>query len=198
MADFKALAERIANPFGAPDILADAASMNFRQHWNELTRESSDATLAVDLTVPFSSPATRRWDAASGQGNIMISHRCSPIVRFPTVLPIAPRKAASSNLPEQWRKLGRALVLTNAIAPGMFPTGLTAPVFDSPDLASRFAAMTAIGAMAKCPTSTAPRFLASRAAAYVTGRVLPVNGGYLASEVTMKALVYTVARHGHP
>jgi NAD(P)-dependent dehydrogenase (short-subunit alcohol dehydrogenase family) len=183
VADFDALAERVANPFGAPDILVNAAGVNFRQHWNELTRESWDATLAVNLTVPFFlARALIDGMRQSGQGNIINIASLQSYRAFPDSAAYGASKGGIVQLTramaEAWSRFG---VVTNAIAPGMFPTGLTAPVFDSPDLASRFAAMTAIGRNGEMSDlDGATIFLASRAAAYVTGQVLAVDGGYLA------------------
>ena len=79
---------------------------------------------------------------------------------------------------EAWSRYG---IVTNAIAPGLFPTDLTAPVFADPELAARFAAMTAIGRNGKLPDLDGTTiFLASRASAYVTGQVIAVDGGVLA------------------
>src|SRR5436190_1753529 len=71
---------------------------------------------------------------------------------------------------EAWSRYG---IVSNAIAPGMFPTDLTAPVFGNPELAARFAALTAIGRNGELPDLDGTAiFLAARASAYVTGQVI--------------------------
>ena len=48
-----AIAERAALPFGPIDILINAAGVNFRQPVEEITLESWDMTLNLNLAVPF-------------------------------------------------------------------------------------------------------------------------------------------------
>jgi gluconate 5-dehydrogenase len=79
---------------------------------------------------------------------------------------------------EHWSPRG---ITCNAIAPGFFPTPLTAPVFDDPQRAARNAAQTAIGRNGELTDLYgAAVFLASDASAYVTGQTLFVDGGFTA------------------
>ena len=47
------LVGRIATPFGAPDILVQAAGVNTRQPADDVTDDGWDQTLALNLTAPF-------------------------------------------------------------------------------------------------------------------------------------------------
>ena len=79
---------------------------------------------------------------------------------------------------EAWGKDG---ITANAVAPGFFPTALSAPVFGDPELLAHHAKMTAIGRngeLADLDGTTV--FLASTASAYVTGQIIGVDGGYMA------------------
>ena len=69
----------------------------------------------------------------------------------------------------------------NAIAPGFFPTGLTAPVFADPAKSEALARQTAIGRNGRLEDlHGAAIFLASPASDYITGHILFVDGGFTA------------------
>jgi meso-butanediol dehydrogenase/(S,S)-butanediol dehydrogenase/diacetyl reductase len=92
-------------------------------------------------------------------------------------------KAAVSNfvrsLALDW---GPAGVRLNAVAPALTRTGAVAAVTEDPALTATFAHRVALGRIGE-PEDIAPAvlFLASDAARYVTGVVLPVDGGTSAS-----------------
>ena len=79
---------------------------------------------------------------------------------------------------QEWSGRG---VTCNAVGPGFFPTALTRPVFDNPELAGRNAAQTCMGRngtledLYGCTV-----FLASEASAYITGQVIMIDGGFTA------------------
>ena len=80
------------------------------------------------------------------------------------------------------RKLARALlkdgILVNAIAPGTFPSRMTAPVDKDPALHQRAMVDIPMGREGRPEEIAGPViFLCSRAANYITGAVLPVSGG---------------------
>jgi len=79
---------------------------------------------------------------------------------------------------EAWSKDG---ITANAIAPGFFPTELTAAVFEDDKMSTHHANMTCAGRNGELTDLAGPAiFLASDASGYVTGQVLPVDGGYTA------------------
>ena len=79
---------------------------------------------------------------------------------------------------EAWSRQG---INTNAIAPGFFPTGLTAPVYQNPALIDKLAAQTAIGRNGELEDLDGiTLFLASPASDYLTGQVIYLDGGFTA------------------
>ena len=79
---------------------------------------------------------------------------------------------------ESWSALG---VTCNAIAPGFFPTELTAAVFADSEVAEDYAARSCIDRNGRLEDLAGPAlFLASAASDYVTGQVLFVDGGVTA------------------
>jgi NAD(P)-dependent dehydrogenase (short-subunit alcohol dehydrogenase family) len=76
------------------------------------------------------------------------------------------------------RRLAEEHITVNAIAPGLFPSKMTAFMFESPDMAESI-----IGRIPMHRAGTGEDiagtviYLSSRAGAYVTGAVIPVSGG---------------------
>ena len=74
---------------------------------------------------------------------------------------------------------GRGITV-NALIPGFFPE-MTSMVFADDELANNLAQSTALGRNGElADIGGAAVFLASPAAAYITGILLPVDGGFLA------------------
>ena len=79
---------------------------------------------------------------------------------------------------EAWSSQG---INCNAIAPGFFPTSLTAAVFADSEKAEANAKQTAIGRNGQLEDLHGTAiFLASHASDYVTGQVIYVDGGFTA------------------
>jgi NAD(P)-dependent dehydrogenase (short-subunit alcohol dehydrogenase family) len=74
--------------------------------------------------------------------------------------------------------------MVNAIAPGVFRTDLNAKLLDSTERGREFKLRTPIGRFGNTEELVgAALYLASDAASYVTGEILTVDGGFLASGV---------------
>lgn len=165
------------------DILVNAAGLNLRQPFMDVTLAAWQQHIAVHLTAPFLltqalAPAMR----TRGRGRIL---NLASLQSFRAFADSAPYGAAKGGIlqltraiAQEWSRHG---ITCNAIGPGFFPTPLTAPVFDDPERARRNAEQTAIGrngALEDLHGVTV--FLASDASAYITGQTLMVDGGFTA------------------
>ncbi len=76
---------------------------------------------------------------------------------------------------------GRHGITVNAIAPGYFPTEINEALLSDPEAAERFKTFTPLGRFGR-PAELAPvlLLLASPASSYVTGAVIPIDGGWSA------------------
>jgi NAD(P)-dependent dehydrogenase (short-subunit alcohol dehydrogenase family) len=75
-------------------------------------------------------------------------------------------------------------VLVNAIAPGVFRTALNADLLDNTPRGKELLARTPMGRFGHAQELVgAAVYLASEAASFVSGQVLTVDGGFLASGV---------------
>ena len=177
------LAAKLALPFGAPEILVNAAGVNTRQHADEATLAGWRQTLDLNLSTPFflaqkMVPSMKE----KGWGRIINFASLQSERAFPNGISYGASKAGVAQLTramaEAWSCHG---INANALAPGFFPTELTAAVFDDPERAARNAAQTCIGRNGRMQDIVGPLlFLASPASDYVTGQILYVDGGFTA------------------
>lgn len=167
----------------APDILVNAAGVNLRQPFAQVTAEAFDLHMALHLRAPFL--LTQRFApamAARGWGRILNIGSLQSFRAFPDSAPYGAGKGGVAQLTraiaEAWSGQG---ITCNAVAPGFFPTPLTAPVFNDAARAATLAERTCIGRNGRLEDlhGTAV-FLCSDASAYVTGQILAVDGGFLA------------------
>ena len=178
-----ALAEAVARPFGAPDIVVHVAGINTRQAADDVTPDGWDRTIALNLSAPFflsqaliPEMKTRVW------GRIVNFASLQTTRAFPGGIAYGASKAGIGQLTramaEAWSPHG---ITANAIGPGFFKTELTEAVFADPERAERNARQTCIGRNGRLEDIDGPLlFLCSEASAYVTGQVLMVDGGFTA------------------
>jgi len=89
--------------------------------------------------------------------------------------------ALTRSLAVEWSRYG---VLTNAIAPGVFRTSLNAELLDNTPRGNELLLRTPMGRFGRVEELIgAAVFLASDSASFVTGQILAVDGGFLASGV---------------
>lgn len=178
-----ALARAAARPFGPPSILVNAAGVNVRETADSVTPEGWDRTIALNLTAPFFlAQALAPAMVAAGWGRIVNLASLQSVRAFPGGVAYGASKGGIAQLTRalavDWSPHG---VNVNAIAPGFFPTALTAPVFGDAERAAASARQTCIGRNGAMEDLVGPLlFLCSDAARYVTGQILFVDGGFTA------------------
>jgi gluconate 5-dehydrogenase len=175
------VADEVGRSFGEPDILVNAAAVNHRPPLSQLSAETWDETLAVNLTAPFLmgqrfGPAM----ASRGWGRIIHVASQQAVRAYGNSGAYGAAKAGLTGLmraqAEAWSRYG---VRVNAIAPGIVRTPMTRAIFDDPERTAALAARTMVGRLGE-PADYAgiAVFLASRAADYVTGQLIFVDGGF--------------------
>ena len=173
----------LAGAVGDVDIVINAAGVNLREPYGQVTPDAFDLHMALHLRAPFLlvqhlAPAM----AAKGWGRVLNLASLQSSRAFANS---APYGAGKGGIVQLTRAMAQEFspkgVTCNAIAPGFFPTPLTAAVFNDPELAAANAARTAIGRNGVLEDLYgATVFLCSDAAGYVTGQTLYVDGGFTA------------------
>lgn len=179
--DFTDFAAKLSEPFGAPTLLINAAGVNYRQAPDDITEDSWNETIKLNLSVPFF--LSRALVPGMGAcGSIINIASLQSERAFPNSMPYGASKGGIAQLTramaEAWSPMG---IRANALAPGFFPTELTQAVFDNPEKAAANAAQTCMGRNGELEDLVGPAlFLCSSASAYMTGQVLYVDGGFTA------------------
>ncbi len=179
------LAESIA-AFGKVDILVNSAGRTKREPTLDLDEETWNSILETNLTGTLRTcQVFGRHMIEKGYGRIVNIASLSTFVSLFEVAAYSASKAAVASLTKslaiEWAKHG---VNVNAIAPGVFRTALNEKLLDESERGREFLTRTPMGRFGKVEElAGAAVFLASDAASYVTGEVLVVDGGFLASGV---------------
>jgi len=181
--DAETHAAQLSEPYGSADILVNAAGVNLREPVDEVTTEHWERTLAINVSTPFFlARALVPGMRAKGWGRIINIASLQSERAFPDCIAYGTSKGGVAQLTramaEAWSSDG---INANAIAPGFFPTELTAAVFADKERSAKNAAQTAVGrnGVLEDLSGTAV-YLASRASDYVTGQLIFVDGGFTA------------------
>ncbi|TMM39730.1 MAG: SDR family oxidoreductase [Actinobacteria bacterium] len=172
---------RLAEAVPEPDILVNSAAVNIRPPLPELTTAQWDETIAVNLTAPFLlgqrfGPAM----AARGWGRIIHLLSQQAVRAYGNSGAYGAAKAGLAGLTrsqaEAWSAHG---VCVNAIAPGIVRTPMTSALAADPHRWAQLAGRTMVGRTSEVADFTGVAvFLASRAADYITGQTIFVDGGF--------------------
>ena len=175
-----ALLDSAAGP-GQIDIVVNSAGVNIRPPLSDLTEPEWDTTMAVNLEAPFVL-GQRLAPGMVERGYGRLIHISSQQAHRPFASSGAygVSKAAVEGLArsqaEAWSASG---VTANALIPGFVQTPLNTRLSFDPAMVAALAARTLVGRNGLPEDfAGAAIFLASPAAAYVTGQAIAVDGGF--------------------
>ncbi|MBQ3305820.1 SDR family oxidoreductase [Candidatus Saccharibacteria bacterium] len=178
-----AAAKKVEKEFGRVDILLNCAGSSKDKGVLEMADEEWDFTIATDETSVFKmTRAFGKIMKKAGKGRIINIASMYGLVgntEIPTVAYHASKGAVVNFTRAVAAELATDGITCNAICPGYFYTELTTEVLDTPrfqEFAKRTVPMERYGKPGELDAAAV--FLASDEASYVTGVILPVDGGY--------------------
>lgn len=178
--------EAAVGAFGKVDILVNSAGRTIRAPTVDFKEEDWAEVIETNLTGTLRAcQIFGRHMLGRGYGRVINIASLSSFVALAEVAAYSASKAAVASLTKslavEWAQSG---VNVNAIAPGVFRTQLNEHLLDGTERGQEFLMRTPMGRFGKVEElAGAAVFLASDASSFVTGEIITVDGGFLASGV---------------
>ncbi len=175
------LVEMVRESVGEVDVLVNNAGINLKKDALDVSNEEYENVIRTNQTAVFAlTREVGRYMVARGVGSVIMISSMASHYGIPKVVAYTASKSAIEGMTRalavEWS--GRK-VRVNCIAPGFIKTAMSSKALDSdPERMNRVLRRTPIGKLGEpSDVANAALFLASSQSKYVTGVVLPVDGG---------------------
>lgn len=176
------MVDQVLHVFGRIDILVNNAGCNIRKPAVDMTPEDWDTVLGTILRGAFfvSTAVVRSAMIPQKRGRIVNIGSGTSLFGMPGISPYCAARGGMTQMTKalaaEWAPLG---ITVNVLAPGWFKTPQTAILYEDPEWVTSTVARIPAGRTG-LPNDMdgAVVFLGSDAAAYVTGQLLFVDGGF--------------------
>ncbi len=176
-----AFVETVLRQFGQIDILVNNAGINQKKEFTEVTDEDFQNILATNVTAVFSlSREVVKHMLTKSAGCIINISSMAAQYGLPKVIAYTASKTAIDGMTRAMAvELSPKGIRVNAIAPGFIYSAMTEKALNSdPERKAKVFGRTPMGHMGQPEDiGNAALYLASDAAKYVTGVILPIDGG---------------------
>lgn len=182
--DCRQLVQQTVSTMGSIDVLINNAGITNQKRAQDETSEEFRSVIETNLLAPFvlsREAAAFMFDQPEGGSIVNVASILGMVGlgRIPQAGYTASKGGLvnlTRELAAQWARRG---VRVNAIAPGWFHTELTADLFETAKGVDWIARLTPMGRGGKlAELAGAVLYLSGPASSYVTGIVLPVDGGW--------------------
>ncbi len=175
------LVRQIISRFGQIDILVNNAGINMKKDFRDVTDEEFDEILHTNVKAVFAlSREVVKTMLPRRKGNIINISSMASRYGIPKVIAYTASKAAIEGMTRAMAvELSPEGINVNCIAPGFIATEMSAKALNGdPERKQKVFARTPMGRLGDPgEIGDAALFLASDQASYLTGIVLPVDGG---------------------
>jgi NAD(P)-dependent dehydrogenase (short-subunit alcohol dehydrogenase family) len=181
LSSIPAFVQTVLDQFGQIDILVNNAGINLKKEFTEVSDEDFASVLTTNVNAVFAmSREVVKHMQAKGTGNIINISSMAAQYGLPKVIAYSASKTAIDGMTRAMAvELSPKGIRVNAIAPGFIYSAMTEKALNSdPERKAKVFGRTPMGHMGQPEDiGEAAYFLASDAAKYITGVVLPVDGG---------------------
>ncbi len=172
---------QLIGQFGQIDILVNNAGINMKKEFTDVTDEDFQKIITTNLCSVFAmSREVVKYMLTKGSGCIIHISSMAAQYGLPKVIAYSASKTAIDGMTRAMAvELSPKGIRVNAIAPGFIYTDMTDKALNSdPERKAKVFSRTPMGVMGQpSDIGDAALFLAGEGAKYITGVVLPVDGG---------------------
>lgn len=181
LASIPGLVNGIIKEYGHIDVLVNNAGINMKKEFTEVTDEDFQRILTTNVTAAFViSREVVKCMLEKGKGSIINISSMASQYGIPKVIAYTASKSAIEGMTRAMAvELSPKGIRVNCIAPGFIATDMSAKALNNdPERKQKVMSRTPMGEMGTPgDIGDTALFLASDASRYITGVVLPVDGG---------------------
>jgi gluconate 5-dehydrogenase len=186
MSDSKSIASAVDSVDGI-DILVNVAGTNIRKPFQDYTKQEYEMILQTNLhgLVEVTQKVGAKMIARGAGGKVIMIGSLMSLLGLPYLSIYAITKGALGQLTRvlaaEW---ARHEIQVNCIAPGFILTDLNRAMWQQPKMKTWLEANQANPRLGS-PEDIAPLavFLSGRGSSYITGQIIPVDGGYTTTSI---------------
>jgi NAD(P)-dependent dehydrogenase (short-subunit alcohol dehydrogenase family) len=175
------LVQRIVAQYGRIDILVNNAGINMKKDFTDVTDEDFERILHTNIKSVFAlSREVVKTMIPTGKGNIINISSMASQYGIPKVIAYTASKSAIEGMTRAMAvELSPKGILVNCIAPGFIATDMSSKALNGDaERKQKVLSRTPLGQLGEpSDIGDAALFLASGQAKYLTGVILPVDGG---------------------